>query len=435
MLKRKIINQMIEWKFRANHGALLIKGARQVGKTTSIRLFAKEQYQNFIEINFEREPQLKEIFDGSLNANSIILKMSASGLGPFVPRETLIFFDEIQSCPNARTAIKFLVEDGKYDYIESGSLLGINYKEVSSYPVGFEEHITMSSLDFEEFLWAVGIGEAVIDHLRVCFEKKEKVEPFIHKQITERFHEYMVIGGMPQVINEYLATSDMQRVVAVQKNIIASYRDDISKYAKGNKVKAKEVFDVIPYQLMKKNNRFYFTSMSKEKTLRSYEGALMWLHDAGIARMCCNVSSPSFPLVLNEKRNIFKLFLCDTGLLSAMCYPNVQKEILLGNISVNEGAIMENMIADMLLKNEHSLYYYDCKKPKSMEVDFLITYQNSIQPIEVKSGKAYRKHDSLSNLIKTNSDLAQPMILCQDNVFIDREFLYLPLYMAMFLHD
>ena len=221
-----------------------------------------------------------------LEPKTIYMNMSAMGLGPMKPGKTLIFFDEIQSCPQARTAIKFLVEDGRYDFIESGSLLGINHKDVSSYLVGFEEHIRMYSLDFEEFMWANHIGEDVIQELKQCFKDQRTVPAFIHDKMMKLYYQYLIVGGMPNVVNEFIETYDINEVIRIQKDIIASYRDDILKYAEGKKAKVKEIFEAIPEQLNKKNQRFYFSSLTAEPALRSYEGAITWLNDAGIASMC-----------------------------------------------------------------------------------------------------------------------------------------------------
>lgn len=435
MLKRKIESDLIQWKNRRHKQALLVEGARQVGKTTSIRSFAKQHYESFIELNFERNPKLKDIFMDDLEPKTIYMNMSAMGLGPMKPGKTLIFFDEIQSCPQARTAIKFLVEDGRYDFIESGSLLGINYKDVSSYPVGFEEHIRMYSLDFEEFMWANHISEDVTQELKQCFKDQCPIPAFIHDKMMKLYYQYLIVGGMPNVVNEFIETYDINEVIRIQKDIIASYRDNISKYAEGKKAKVKEIFEAIPEQLNKKNQRFYFSSLTAEPALRSYEGAITWLNDAGIASMCCNVTQPQLPLSFNQKRNLFKLFICDSGFLTAMSYGRIQPNILKGELTINNGAVVENDVAAGILKKGFDIYYYDCKKPLQMEIDFLIQYQGGILPIKVKSGDDYKKHPSLDRFMSQYADMDQAIVFCKGNIEKDGKLLYLPLYMTGFLEN
>ncbi len=432
MLKRKIEDQLLGWyNTKSFKPALLVAGARQVGKTTSIRSFGKKHYQSVIEINFEAQRSLKEIFSKDLDANTILEKISVAGLGRLIPNNTLIFFDEIQSCPEARTSIKFLVEDGRYDIISSGSLLGINYKEVSSYPVGYEYKIEMHSLDFEEFLWANGVEENIIDKLHLAFSEKKEVDPFIHNRIMELFKRYMIVGGMPAVVSQYIVDKNIEYVLMRQKTIVDSYRDDISKYAGKRKGEAKLAFDSIPAQLMEKNKKFKFVNVDKNARFRIYEEALMWLYDANIASFCFNVSSVELPFELNQKRNTFKFFMRDTGLLSLMSYGNVQKEILLGNLKVNEGAITENAVADLLLKKGHKLHYYDVKG--KLEIDFLINKENKVVPVEVKSGSDYKKHASLNTLLNKFTNIEKVVVLSKYNVQVDGKIEYLPLYMAMFL--
>jgi len=432
MLKRKIDVALLAWKSETTKKALLIKGARQVGKTTSIELFGKTNYRSFIEMNFERNPEFREIFSGSLDAKTIILNMSAMGLGPFIEHDTLIFFDEVQSCPNARTAIKFLIQDGRYDYVESGSLLGINFRDVSSYPVGFETQIEMSSLDFEEFLWAKGIGSDVVDVLKKASITKNPLSSAVHLAMMRHFREYMIVGGMPASVNQFIETADMRKVIQEQKDIINSYRDDVKKYAGTNKMKVREVFDSIPEQLNKKNKRYYLSMLSKEPKLRTYEDSIMWLFDAGIASPCYNVSAIEFPLALNDKRNLFKVYMNDTGLLVAMSFDGIQNEVLNGNIEINEGSIVENALADAFVKKGYPLHYYDRKKPTSMEIDFVIQHNSRIQIIETKSGSDFEKHDSLDRLIQ-EQPMEIPVVFCIENIHEKEGILYLPYYLCSFL--
>ena len=433
MLKRKILNKLITWKTSENKVALLIKGARQVGKTTIVREFAKKNYTHFIEINFERSPLVKNAFAGNLDARTIILNLSAMGFGPFVEGETLVFFDEIQSCPNARTAIKFLVEDGRFDYIESGSLLGINYKDVSSYPVGFEEQINMYPLDFEEFLWAQNVSGDVITKIKEAYEQLKPVPSFIHEMIMKNYREYLIVGGMPKVVSTFISNDDFNQTIKLQRNILNGYRDDISKYAGKDKILAKAIFDAIPEQLNQKNKRFILASLEEGASSRKYGDASMWLSDAGIGYQCFNVTALELPLAFSAKRNLYKLYMVDSGLLCAHSLNNIQQDILNGNIAINEGAITENAIATELTKKGIPLYYYD--KKSRAELDFIIRDGDKISVIEVKSGKDYKKHAALDNVIKERPEIFQKkIVLCNSNVELGQNGIYyLPLYMSMFI--
>lgn len=432
MLKRKIYNELTVWKESNVKKALLIMGARQVGKTTTIRLFGVENYSHFIEINFEKTPLAKQAFAGNLDAQTIILNLSAMGYGPFEKGKTLIFFDEIQSCPQARTAIKFLVEDGRFDYIESGSLLGINYKDVSSYPVGFEQQIEMYPLDFEEFLWGCGVTEEVVSILRKAYETCTPVSEFLHEQMMKYLHQYLLIGGMPEVVQTFVGNHDLNRVLRTQKNIVNSYRDDISKYAAHEKHLAKKVFDAIPEQLCKKDKRFILASLEKGASQRKYGDATEWLTDAGIALFSFNVSGLELPFSFLEKRNLYKLFMIDTGLLCCMSLSGMQFQVLSGDIGINEGALTENFVATELVKHGKTLNYYD--KKSRQELDFVFNDGGRIGIIEVKSGNDYRKHASLSAaLSEYPSRIGRAMVFSKFNVGKADRITYYPLYMMMFV--
>ena len=269
----------------------------------------------------------------------------------------MILLDEIQECPNARTAIKFLVEDGRFDYIESGSLLGIRSKNVRSMPVGFEEIYRMYPMDFEEFLRANGVQQSTFDYLRGCFEEKRQVQVPVHETLIKLFYNYIIVGGMPNVVQIFVDTHDVGAVIAEQRDILESYRSDIAKYADNtDKPKIRDIFDSIPAQLNDKNRRYMLSHIDKNARQLRYEDSFMWLKDAGVALPCYNVAAPVAPLMLNEKHNLFKLFLCDTGLLCAACMENVQFDILQGNLDVNLGSILENMMAQQLHTNGYPLY-------------------------------------------------------------------------------
>lgn len=432
MLKRKIINTLLEWKNQPAHKALLIKGARQVGKTTTIREFARRHYKHFVELNFERTPAAKQAFAGDLDAKTIILNLSAMGHGPFVPGETLVFLDEIQSCPAARTAIKFLVEDGRFDYIESGSLLGINYRDVSSFPVGYEHQVDMYPLDLEEFLWACNISPDVIDSLRAAYLQTRPVPDFLHEQIMERFRQYLIIGGMPEAVRTFVENDDLGATFQVQRDIITSYRDDIAKYAGNEKHLAKTVFDSIPEQLSKSSKRFILANLEKGASLRKYANPTEWLVDAGIAYQSFYLSAFELPFSFVEKRNLYKLFVLDTGLLCNMGMQGMQFQVLNGDISINEGALTENFVADELAKKGIPLHYYDRKSKQ--ELDFVFREKEKISIIEVKSGNDYRRHPSLNRALDTfRPAIGRAIVLSPFNVAAEGPVTYYPLYMAAFL--
>lgn len=432
MIKRKIINDLIVWKQNHNREALLIKGARQVGKTTIVREFASKYYKHFVEINFEQDPVAKEAFVGSRDARTIISRLSAMGYGDFVPKETLVFFDEIQSCPNARTAIKFLVEDNSYDFIESGSLLGINYGEVSSYPVGFESQLEMFPLDFEEWLWANGVSELTINDMRMAYTTKSCVDPVLHDQFMKHYRNFLVVGGMPKVVATYLNNPDFNEVVRQQRILVDSYRLDIAKYAGGQKTKAKRFFDAIPSQLSKAHKRYILSDLEKSGNMQKYGDAAQWLNDAGVAHFCYNTHSFELPFEQYENQNLFKVYLLDTGLLCSMWSGSIQWQVMQGEIDINEGALTENFVANELVKRGHRLHYYDHKSRN--ELDFLIAEDNKLTILEVKSGSSYKQHSALDNaLLDQPERIFRAIVLSRFDSEKEDFIEYLPLYMVMFL--
>jgi len=431
---RKIEKKLLAWKESNHKKALLITGARQIGKTYIIREFSKKHYENFVEINFITQPSACAIFDGDLDAKTVLMNLSAFLRDELVPKKTLIFFDEIQECPNARTAIKFLVEDGQFDYIESGSLLGVSYKAVPSYPVGFEESLQMYPMDFEEFCIATGVKHETLSYLKDCYEKSVAPSELIHNKMQDLFKYYIIVGGMPEVVSEFIESHDIGKVIEKQKDILALYRQDISKYSKKDKAKISNVFDRIPSELEAKTRRFNLASIDKNARLREYEDAFVWLKDAGVALPCYNLNEIKVPLKINEQSRLFKLFLCDTGLLCAMCLENVQFEILKGNLSINMGGILENVFAQLIASNGFSLRYYN--KQKIGEVDFVIQKGSEILPVEIKSGKSYRQHAALDNVMNVAEwQLDKAIVFCQDNLEKEEKLTYLPWYMVMFLNQ
>lgn len=432
MLKRKIFTEIKDWFNTSRNKALLLTGARQVGKTTAIREFAKDYYKHFVDINFVKYPVAKQAFDGELSTRTIVSNLSAIGFGPFKEGETLIFFDEIQECPNARTAIKFLVEEHKYDFIESGSLLGINYKQVPSYPVGYEIEIPMFPLDFEEFLWAKGISQDIINIIKDCYHNEKPVPEFIHNQLSNYYRQFLVVGGMPEAVQSYVTNPDFNAVNNIHRSILTTYRSDITNYAGKDQVLVKRIFDAMPSQLGKQDKRFILSSLEHGASRRKYEDPTQWLIDAGIAYYSFNVKDFALPFSATENRKLYKLYMVDTGLLSNILLNGLQFEVLNGNIDINEGALTENFVACALSKNNHSLHYYD--KKSRHELDFIFAENNKISIIEVKSGNNYQKHASLNTAIADHSDkINRSIVLSKFNVEKKGEILYLPLYMAMMI--
>lgn len=433
MLYRKAYDKLLDWKKQNNKKALCVFGARQVGKTTIIREFGKSQYENFVEINFILDSQAKMIFDGSFDADTIISNLTAYVRKPMIPGKTLVLFDEVQECPNVRTAIKFLVEDGRFDYIESGSLLGVKHRNIRSYPVGFEEIYQMYPMDFEEYLLANGVQPSTIKGLYDSFRTGKPVSGAVHEIMIKLFRSYAVVGGMPQVVQTYVDTHDIGLVIENQRSILDQYRLDISQYAEGSdKIKIKAIFDSIPSQLNDKNRRFFLNRIDENGRQNRYANSFMWLSDAGVALPCYNVTHPQPPLQLNEKHSLFKLFMNDTGLLCAACMENIQFAILNGDFSINMGSILENIMATQIKSNGFVLNYFDSKKYG--EIDFVVQSGTHIKLVEVKSGTDYKKHTALNNLRRVQEwNFEESYVFCRDNVQTEDGVKYMPWYMVMFL--
>ena len=432
MLFRKAYDRLLHWKQQEKKKALCIVGARQIGKTTLVRQFGSEQYECFAELNFITQPNAAKIFDGALDADSIITGLTAYLQKPLIPGNTLVLLDEIQACPNARTAVKFLVEDGRFDYIETGSLLGVRHKEVASYPVGFEEIYRMFPMDFEEYCLANGVQQETLAYLRHCYDNETPVTDAVHDTMNRLFFTYIVVGGMPEIVQTYVQTHDIGRVIALQRDILELYRLDITRYAVGaDKPKIRSIFDSIPSQLDDKNRRFLLSAIDKNGRQNRYLNSFLWLSEAGVALPCYNVSEPQPPLQLNEKHNLFKLFMGDTGLLCAACMENVQFPILNGDLEINLGSILENMAAQQPRSNGFSLRYFDSKKYG--ELDFVIQNGMGVDLVELKSGKDYKRHSALDKILAVDAWVfRKSLVFCKGNLERERETLYLPWYMLMF---
>ena len=414
---------------------MLVTGARQVGKTFAVRKIGKEVFEQVVEINFIEQPDAVELFSHPKSAAELLMRISAFTRKKLVPGKTLIFFDEVQECDEMVTAIKFLVDEGSYRYVMSGSLLGVELKDLRSVPVGYMGELEMYPLDLEEFAKALGIGEEVMGHLKECYENQTKVDEFIHKKMLELVTLYMIVGGMPSAVQKYLDTNNLRNILNEQRDIIRTYKRDITKYEKERKLQIEEIYNLIPAELNAKNKRFVLKELSEKARFARYESGFLWLKDAGVAIPTYNVEAPKIPLLLNKQRNLFKLFLNDVGLLAAMYGGDIQVR-LLSSLNVNYGAAFENLVAQELYAHgfatDHDLFYFNSKKQG--ELDFVVEYQGDVLPIEVKSGKAYERHRALSNIMD-NEEYALPkaFVFCQENIQVKNRLVYLPVYMLMFL--
>lgn len=437
MLKRKITDRLNQWKRSLNKKPLVLKGVRQCGKTFSALEFAKENYEHIIYINFFENPDYVSIFSGSLKVDDLVMYMSAL-LGPeaiFEAGTTVIILDEIQHCPNARTSLKFFQMDGRYDVIATGSLLGVSgYGEDElSIPVGYEEIIEMVPLDFEEFLWANGISDSVIELLQNSLREHMPVPEPIHNRMKELLLQYTVVGGMPEVVQRFIDTHQISQTFVLQKNILNEYRDDMVKYAVGNdKSKIRECFDSIPKQLAKENKKFQYSVIRKKGTSQMYLGSIKWIEDAGIIRRCFNLSIPELPLDGNAIPDIFKVYMADTGLFTAMLEEGTQYDILKGNLYGYKGAVFENLMADIIGKSGRKLYYFH--KDSGLEIDFVTRFNNEALLIEVKaSGGNTKSLKSILSRPEKYHVYSAVKLGNEYNVGYQNDILTLPSYMGFLL--
>ena len=360
MLKRKI-DHYIKRYYETTRNALLVTGARQIGKTYSIREFGKS-FKSFVEINFIDNPEAVEVFRGAKGSADILFRLSAMTTIPLIKGETLIFFDEVQKCPEMVTAIKFLVDEGSYRYILSGSLLGVELKDLRSEPVGYMGIKDMYPLDFEEFISCVGINDKIIDSLRNAWESRVAVDEFVHSKIMELFRLYLVVGGMPAAVSKYVESNNLQAVMAVQQDIIRLYKRDIAQYDPDNKLYIEEIFNLIPPELDAKNKRFILKKLNENAKFERYQNSFLWLKNAGVALSVYNVEEPKIPLLLARSRNLFKLFQNDIGLLAAQYAEGIQLRIIRGEKNINFGSVYENAVAQELVAHGIEPYYYNNKK-------------------------------------------------------------------------
>ncbi len=433
MIKRKI-DSYLEQYFSSSKTALLITGARQIGKSYSVRQFGQTHYESYIELNFISNPEYARLFETPLGADEILLRISAVADKPLIKGKTLIFFDEVQRVPEIITAIKFLVAEGSYHYILSGSLLGLELNNIRSVTVGYMTITEMYPLDIEEFFSACGVSDEVLSNLQKCYENKMPVDAFVHDKMMELFRLYLIVGGMPAVVQTYLDTNNIRDVVSVQQQIIRMYKEDISQYDKQNKLYIEDIFDLIPAELNAQNKRFILKNLNENFKFNRYEDSFIWLREAVVALPTYNVEEPKLPLELSKLRNLFKLFSNDVGLLAAQYADGIQLRILQNDADINCGSVYENAVAQELSAHGFRLYYFNSKKQG--EVDFVIKLGETVVPIEVKSGKYYQRHNALKNILSNDEyHIRQGYVLCNDNLRIADKVTYLPIYMIMFLHE
>ncbi|MCC8045916.1 MAG: AAA family ATPase [Clostridiales bacterium] len=410
----------------------MITGARQVGKTYIIENIGKKMFQSFVTINFIENRQAASLFENAADSASLLLRISAVADAPLLPHETLIFLDEVQECKEIVTAIKFLVEEGSYRYVLSGSLLGVDLKDIRSVPVGYMDILEMYPLDLEEFAAANGVSDRVIEALRVAFSQKEPVDPVVHEKMMELFRLYLIVGGMPAVVDRYLETHNLQEVLRTQRSIIALYKKDIAKYDPEDKLYLEEIFDLIPSELNAKNKRFILKKLNENFKFSRYSNSFLWLKDAGVALPVFCADEPKAPLLLSKATNLFKLFLADVGLLASMYAGDIQIRILNQEQDINFDSVYENIAAQELKAHGFDLYYFNNKKQG--EVDFLAERDGEVIPIEIKSGKSYARHAALDHLIDNKAyTIKEAYVFHNGNVSTDGKIIYYPIYMLMFL--
>lgn len=430
MLTRTVDRILID-HFKISKTALLIEGARQIGKTFSIRQFGKK-FKTYIEINFIEQPVAISLFKDLSNTKDLLARLSLFTKQKLIKRDTLIFFDKVQICPEVITYIKFLVDEGSYNYILSGSLLGIEINDLRSVPVGYLTIKRMFPLTFREFALNLGLNSSILENLETSFKEKKPVDDFIHKKMMELFRVYLVVGGMPAAVNRYIETNNLNEVIDIQNQIVNLYKKDITQYDKNNKLAIAQIFELIAPQLNSQNKRFIIKDIKSGVKFDRYENSFLWLKDAGFALPVYNVETPKIPLKLSKSRSLFKLFMNDVGLLASEYSQGIQLKIISGDDKLNYGAIFENYIAQELTACEHDLYYYNNKKRG--ELDFLIEYDGEVLPIEVKSGKDYKVHRALSNIMDCGEfNLNRALIFNNSNLKVEGKLTYAPIYMAMFL--
>lgn len=451
MMKRKIYTTLLDWKERrAGKTALLIDGARRVGKSYIVEAFAKKEYRSYILIDFFTASQdVKDLFENYLHdLDTFFLFLSNYYQVKLYPRETLIIFDEVQEFPRARGAIKYLVANGRYDYIETGSLMSIKKNVQDALIPSEEHHVNLYPMDFEEFLWALG-DDMLMPFIKERFEKKQPLGPALHRKAMDLFRQYLIVGGMPQAVKEFVESRDFDEVDRVKRDILTLYRADMMKHAQGYEIKVARVFDEIPAQLQKHERKFKLADLEKNARMRDYEDALFWLDDAMIVNTCYNSTAPNIGLKLNMDRLTLKCYMADTGLLishafdeNAIVSEEIYKKILFDKLEVNMGMIVENVVAQMLVASGHKLYFYSNPSREDrnarMEIDFLIakdkiSNRHNISPIEVKSSTRYTLTSLRKFVNKYKEQTYIPYVIHPNDFKEEDGIVYLPLYMTPML--
>ena len=440
MLKRKIIEKIENWKQTKTGQGLLITGARQVGKTSAVEQFARDNYRSFLKIDFVERPDAVELIGEAKSLDDLIVRITALSSSPIASdAKTLLFFDEVQRCGDAITWMRYLAQDNRFDVIYSGSMLGVEAYHYRSLPVGTIDILEMFPMDFEEFSWALGVDKSLWDIVRACYRKREQVPPFIHKRLVETYYRYVLVGGMPEAVQLFVSTHDTQAMRARQQGILEAYRADIVRYAEtpAHAQRIRTIYDAMPAQLNKDNKRFLVTGIDKRKRFWDLQPDFDWLVNAGVAIPVKRASEPMFPLGLSREDSFFKFYLSDVGLLFSTFSPADVEAIVAQRDSVNFGQAFENAVAQELRACGYSsLFYFNAAKVG--EVDFLIEDKRSpiVLPVEVKSGRYSTKHAALDRLMSVeNYGLTQAVVLHRDNVVDEKTILYLPVYMAALLKE
>ena len=433
MIFRKIEKRLEQFYRDNGKYALLIDGARQVGKTFIVEAFGRSHYESVVKIDFVKMKGAVKLFENVEDEKEIISRISAFTSKPLIEGKTLIFLDEIQKCPEAVTYIKYLVrDDGRYHYILSGSLLGIELKNIRSVPVGVLDEEKMYPLDFEEFVLANGESPELIAQAKAAWVGRRPLPQVLHDRLKKLFRFYLVVGGMPAVVQRYIDTRDIRLVMSEQKKILVEYRKDISQYDEENAMRIREVFRRLAPELNKKNKRFYAGGVSEGARFDRLEDEFVWLREAGVAISVCNVAEPKIPLVLSEKGNFFKLFANDVGLLSAMFMDGIQVRVLNGETDINFGALYENVVAQELTAHGFEVKYYNSSA--FGEIDFVVEKDGAVLPVEVKSGKHYKRHRALGKLMESEEyDIPSAVVFDDNAMSVSGRIFYAPVYMMMFL--
>ncbi len=434
MLRRKIERDIINWLKNENK-ALLIDGARQVGKTYIIRKVLKENNYSYNEFNLLKTPEIIKLLKNSENVDDLVTNLSLFAENPFKKGKTVIFFDEIQEFKELATKIKFWVDEGSFKFIFSGSLLGVELKGIKSAPVGYLKTITMYPMDFEEFLQIYNFTDELRESLYVSFAERKTVNEEVHNRMMKIFNTYLNVGGMPSAVKRFSKTKSLEDVMSEHEDIVVQYKNDFTRYEKEDKKPyLTQIYDLIPAELNSQTKRFNFADLKKGLRYERSEENFVWLASAGVALPAYNVTEPTVPLLLNEKSSLFKLFLSDVGMLTTLYGRATKRQILSNDQNINYGAIYENAVAQELKAHGFKIYYFNSKK--TGELDFVIEYNGKIMPIEVKSGKDYNRHSALNNVLNIdNYSVNEAFVLSNFNVSIADKITYYPIYMIMFIQN